>query len=149
MWGRKAPGGRVLVGAGAEYCYDNGLYYRSGPFLFPALRRKLEATYPFLVPYPFEHTWSGPMGCTTDQEPIIGKAAGSDRIVYGGAYSGHGIAMGTRMGSFLAGMLQGESPPAWTLRRTLSLPGEPFRYVGVNAVINLMNLGMYSMAKHD
>ncbi len=149
MWGRKAPGGRVLVGAGAEYCYDNGLFYRSGPVLFPALRRKLDATYPFLIPYPFEHAWSGPMGSTADQEPIIGTAGGADRILYGGAYAGHGIAMGTKMGAFLAGMLHGESPPAWTLRQTRSLPGEPLRYVGVNAIINLMNLGIYSMAKHE
>lgn len=149
MWGRKAPGGRVLVGAGAEYCYDNGLFYRGGTVLFPALRRRLVATWPFLAPYPFEHTWSGPMGSTADQEPIIGSVAGAGRILYGGAYAGHGIAMGTKMGAFLAGMLRGESPPAWTLRPTLSLPGEPLRYVGVNAIINLMNLGLYSMAQHE
>lgn len=149
MWGRKAPGGRVLVGAGAEYCYDNGLYYRGGPALFPILRRKLLATWPFLAPYPFEHAWSGPMGCTVDQEPIIGSASDAGRILYGGAYSGHGIAMGTKMGLFLAGVLHGEAPPAWLLRKTLPLPGEPLRYVGVNSVINLMNLGLYTMAKHD
>jgi len=149
MWGRKAPGGRILVGAGAEYCYDNGLFYRGGPVLFPALRRKLLATWPFLAPYPFEHTWSGPMGSTADQEPIVGSVAGAGRVLYGGAYAGHGIAMGTKMGSLLAGMLHGEPPPAWTLRPTQSFPGEPLRYVGVNAVISLMNLGAYSMAKHE
>ncbi|HZM71671.1 MAG TPA: FAD-binding oxidoreductase [Candidatus Cryosericum sp.] len=149
MWGRKAPGGRVLVGAGASYCYDNGLFYRGGPTLFPILRRKLLAAYPFLAPYPFEHAWSGPMGCTADQEPIIGSVSGAGRILYGGAYSGHGIAMGTKMGLFLAGLLHGDSPPAWLLRPTLPLPGEPLRYVGVNSIINLMNLGLYTMAKRD
>jgi len=149
MWGRKAPGGRVLVGAGAEYCYGDGLFYRGGRFLFPVLRRKMVATWPFLEPYPFEHVWSGPMGCTTDQEPVIGSVGGAGRILYGGAYAGHGIAMGTKMGAFLARMLHGESPPAWTLRPTLSLPGEPLRYIGVNAVINLMNLGLYTMDKNE
>jgi glycine/D-amino acid oxidase-like deaminating enzyme len=86
------------------------------------------------------------MGCTADQEPIIGMQG--DRILYCGGYTGHGLAMGTKAGSFLAAMLDGSPPPAWMLRRPVGLPGEPFRYVGVNMVINLMNLGLYSMPKH-
>ncbi len=148
MWGRKAPGGRVLVGAGARYFYDNGLYHKGDGFLFPALHRTMAKAFPALATRPFEHTWTGPMGCTTDQEPIIGRTGRSGNIIYCGGYSGHGIAMGTKAGSFLAGMLQGESPPAWMLRPTQSLPGEPLRYVAINTVINMMNLGMCHMEKH-
>jgi glycine/D-amino acid oxidase-like deaminating enzyme len=148
MWGRKAPGGRVLVGAGARYFYDNGLFYKGDGFLFPALHRTLAKSFPALAPHPFEHTWTGPMGCTTDQEPIIGTAGRSGNITYCGGYTGHGIAMGTKAGSFLAGMLQGENPPAWMLRPTQSLPGEPLRYIAINTVINMMNLGLYHMDKH-
>ena len=148
MWGRKAPGGRVLVGAGARYFYDNGLYHQGDGFLFPALHRTMAKTFPVLAAHPFEHTWTGPMGCTTDQEPIIGTAGRSGNITYCGGYSGHGIAMGTKAGSFLAGMLHGEKPPAWMLRPTQSLPGEPLRYVAINTVINMMNLGLYHMEKH-
>ncbi len=148
MWGRKAPGGRVLVGAGARYFYDNGLYYKGDEFLFPALHRTLAKSFPALAGRPFEHAWTGPMGCTTDQEPIIGTAGRSGNIVYCGGYTGHGIAMGTKAGSFLADMLHGENPPAWMLRPTQSLPGEPLRYIAINTVINMMNLGMYHMEKH-
>jgi glycine/D-amino acid oxidase-like deaminating enzyme len=146
VWGRKAPGGRLLLGAGAEYFYDNGLNHRGERFLFSALRRFATRVWPALRPYPFEHAWTGPMGCTADQEPIIGMQG--DRILYCGGYTGHGLAMGTKAGSFLAAMLDGSPPPAWMLRRPVGLPGEPFRYVGVNMVINLMNLGLYSMPKH-
>jgi glycine/D-amino acid oxidase-like deaminating enzyme len=149
MWGRKAPGQRVLVGAGAKYFYDNGLYHRGDAFLFPALHRVLSKGFPSLASFPFEHTWTGPMGCTTDQEPIIGKEGTTGNIIYCGGYTGHGLAMGTKAGSFLAGMLHGEAPPAWMSRPTIDLPGEPLRYIGANMVINLMNLGLYSMAKHD
>jgi len=149
MWGRKAPGRRVLVGAGAEYFYDNGLFHRGDPFLFRALHRCMSKSFPALASYPFQHTWTGPMGCTSDQEPIIGTAGTSGNIIYCGGYTGHGIAMGTKAGSFLAGMLHGEPPPAWMLRRTLEIPGEPLRYIAVNSVINLMNLGLFSMPKHD
>ena len=88
------------------------------------------------------------MGCTADREPIIGtEGSAGNIIIYCGGYAGHGIAMGTKAGSFLTGMLHGEPPPAWMLRRTLDLPGEPVRYIAVNAVINLMHLGLYSMPK--
>jgi glycine/D-amino acid oxidase-like deaminating enzyme len=149
MWGRKAPGGRVLVGAGARYFYDNGLHHEGDGYLFPALHRCMTKAFPVLAAQPFEHAWTGPMGCTTDQEPIIGRIGGSGNIVYCGGYTGHGIAMGTRAGSFLAGLLHGEDPPAWMLRPTLGLPGEPLRYIAINTVINMMNLGMYHMAKHE
>lgn len=149
MWGRKAPGMRVLVGAGAKYFYGNGLFHRGDAFLFPALHRFLAKSFPSLAPYPFQHTWTGPMGCTADQEPIIGTAGRTNSIIYCGGYTGHGLAMGTKAGSFLAGVLHGEAPPAWMLRPTIELPGEPLRYIGVNMIINLMNLGVFSMAKHD
>ena len=149
MWGRKAPDGRVLVGAGARYLYDNGLFYTGDAYIFPALHRCMARSFPSLARFPFEHAWSGPMGCTTDQEPIIGTVGSSGNIVYCGGYTGHGIAMGTKAGSFLAGMLHGEKPPAWMLRPTVPLPGEPLRYIAINTVINLMNLGLYHMSKHE
>ncbi|HKB08555.1 MAG TPA: hypothetical protein VKF61_09780, partial [Candidatus Polarisedimenticolia bacterium] len=50
----------------------------------------------------------------------------------------------------LAGMLHGQEPPAWLLRPTLDLPGEPLRYISINTVINMMNLGLYTMStKHE
>jgi len=149
MWGRKVPGGRVLVGAGASYFYDDGLHYSGDRWFFPALHRSMTKSFPALARFPFEHTWTGPMGCTTDQEPIIGRTGRSGNIVYCGGYCGHGIAMGTRAGAYLAGLLHGEDPPAWMLRPTLGLPREPLRYVAINTVINMMNLGLYHMAKHE
>jgi glycine/D-amino acid oxidase-like deaminating enzyme len=148
MWGRKAPEGRVLVGAGARYFYDNGLNYKGDRFLFPALHRCMAKSFPALASYPFQHAWTGPMGCTTDQEPIIGFAD-SPNIIYCGGYTGHGIAMGTKAGHFLAGMVHDEPPPSWMMRKTLGLPDEPLRYMAVNAGINLMNLGFWTMPKHD
>jgi gamma-glutamylputrescine oxidase len=148
MWGRKVGGDRLLVGSGAEYAYDNGLACGGERFMFAALRRCLDKTWPGLRPWPFEHAWTGPMGCTADQEPIVGRLGGNDGILYGGAYSGHGLAMGTKTGAFLAGWIDGRQPPGWMLRPTFDLPGEPLRYVGVNMMINLMNLGWYSMPKH-
>jgi glycine/D-amino acid oxidase-like deaminating enzyme len=149
VWGRKTPGGRLLLGSGAEYYYDNGLHDTGERYLFRALRRFMEDKHPELGDYPFEFAWTGPMGVTGDQEPVIGTEGRDDNIFYCAGYSGLGIAMGTRAGSWLAGMLEGESPPAWLFRDTFRFPGEPLRYVGVNGTINLMNLSLLSMAKHE
>lgn len=149
MWGRKAPEGRLLVGAGAKYFYGNGLHHDGERFLFSALRRALEKAFPALRHYPFEHAWTGPMGCTVDQEPVIGREGEGGNVLYCGGYTGHGLAMGTKCGAFLAGMLEGEDPPSWLLRPTLPLPPEPLRYIALNSVIHLMNIGVYRMAKHE
>ncbi|MGH9750261.1 MAG: NAD(P)/FAD-dependent oxidoreductase [Candidatus Polarisedimenticolia bacterium] len=148
MWGRKAPEGRLLVGAGARYFYGDGLHHRGDDALFAVLRRFLARTYPALPSGPFAHAWTGPMGCTSDQDPIFGRTGENGNVVYAGGYTGHGLAMGTKAGSFLAGWLDGVAPPAWLLRPTLSFPPEPLRYIAVNGAINLMNLGLYSQAKH-
>ena len=149
MWGRKTPGDRVLVGAGARYFYDNGLHYAGDRFFFPALHRVMAKSFPFLASYPFEHTWTGPMGCTADQEPIIDTWGRTGNILYCGGYTGHGIAMGTRAGSWLAGLVHGEQAPSWIRRSTRFIPPEPLRYIAVNMAINMMNLGLYHMAKHE
>lgn len=79
MWGRRAPGDRLLVGAGASYFYDDGLRHRGDRSLFGALHRFMVRTYPGLRPYPFEHAWTGPMGATSDQEPILGRTDADGR----------------------------------------------------------------------
>jgi glycine/D-amino acid oxidase-like deaminating enzyme len=148
IWGRKMPNRRLLVGSGAEYFYDNGLYFRGESPVFNALHRFMVKEYPKLEDYPFEYAWSGPMGATTDQEPIIGTDGVDGNILYCAGYTGIGLAMGVKAGLILAGMLDGVDPPSWLQREVLGLPGEPFRYIGVNMFINLMNLSLYSMPKH-
>ena len=149
VWGRKVPGKRVLMGTGAEYYYDNGLNDTSERYLFPALRRFMTQRHPELNDYPFEHSWTGPMGVTADQEPVMGTEGRDGNIFYCGGYAGLGLAMGTRAGYWLAGMLQGKAPPGWLLRDTFRFPSEPLRYIGVNGAINLMNLSLVSMRKHE
>ncbi|MCP3996123.1 MAG: FAD-dependent oxidoreductase [Actinomycetia bacterium] len=143
VWGREVPGKRMLMGAGAEYYYDNGLYDSRHRDLLRALRRSMTSEYPDLASYPYEFTWSGPLGMTGDQEPVIGAEGRDDNILYCGGYTALGLAMGTRAGQWLAGMLEGVDPPDWLFRETFRFPGEPLRYIGVNGAVNLMNLGLW------
>ncbi len=149
VWGRKVPGKRMLMGSGAEYYYDNGLCDTSERYVFAALERFMKESHPELTDYPFEYTWTGPMGVTEDQEPVMGTEGKDGNIFYCGGYAGLGIAMGTRAGQWLAGMLEGAAPPDWLFRDTFRFPGEPLRFIGVNSAINLMNLSLLSMKKHE
>ncbi len=143
IWGREVPGERMLMGSGAEYYYDNGLYDTSHRRLFPALRQYMTSQYSELVDYPYEFTWTGPLGMTGDQEPVIGAVGKDKNILYCGGYSALGLALGTLAGQWLAGMLEGDAPPDWLFRDMLRFPNEPLRYIGVNSAINLMNLGLW------
>ncbi|MCP5070425.1 MAG: FAD-binding oxidoreductase, partial [bacterium] len=125
VWGREVPGKRMLMGAGAEYYYDNGLYDSRHRDLLRALRRSMTSEYPDLANYAYEFTWSGPLGMTGDQEPVIGAEGRDDNILYCGGYTALGLAMGTRAGQWLAGMLEGVEPPDWLFRETFRFPGEP------------------------
>jgi glycine/D-amino acid oxidase-like deaminating enzyme len=143
LWGRVAPEQRMLMGAGAEYYYNNGLYDTSHRRLFPALRQYMTSQYSDLIDYPYEFTWTGPLGMTLDQQPVIGLEGKDNNILYCGGFSALGLALGTRAGSWLAGMLNGEDPPAWLFRDMFRFPDEPLRYISVNSAINLMNLGVW------
>jgi glycine/D-amino acid oxidase-like deaminating enzyme len=143
IWGRGTPEQRMLMGSGAEYYYDNGLYDTSHRRLFPVLRRYMTNQYPELIDYPYEFTWTGPLGMTQDQEPVIGAVGKDKNILYCGGYSALGLALGTLAGRWLAGMLDGDAPPDWLFRDMFRFPNEPLRYIGVNSAINLMNLGVW------
>ena len=139
----------AVIGGGVTGLYDNGLCDTRERYLFAALERFMKKRQPELTDYPFEYTWTGPMGVTGDQEPVMGTEGKEGNIFYCGGYAGVGIAMGTRTGQWLAGMLEGTAPPDWLLRDTFRFPGEPLRYIGVNSVINLMNLSLLRMKKHE
>lgn len=143
IWGRDVLGQRMLMGSGAEYYYDNGLFDTSHRRLFPALWRYMISQYPELIDYPYEFAWTGPLGMTKDLAPVI-RAEGKDKnIIYCGGYSALGLALGTLVGRWLAGMLDGDIPPDWLFRDLFRFPNEPLRYIGVNSAINLMNLGVW------
>ncbi len=143
IWGRALSGQRMLMGSGAEYYYDNGLYDTSHQRLFPALRKHMINLYPEIVDYPYEFTWTGPLGMTEDQKPVIRAEGQHKNILYCGGYSALGLALGTLAGRWLAEMLNGDAPPDWLFRDMFRFPNEPLRYIGVNSAINLMNLGAW------
>jgi glycine/D-amino acid oxidase-like deaminating enzyme len=90
--------------------------------------RRLRATvlrfFPELQDVPLTHSWTGKLGVTFDQLPHIGRV---DGMWYALGYSGHGLALGTYLGSEVGGLICGERerspfaeiahPTRWWYRR--------------------------------
>ena len=91
-----------------------------------------------LVPYAegvdVTHAWGGPIDRTIDGAPIFGRLPGSVPIVYGGGYSGNGVAPTLTAGKILASSALGREDE-WSgagLNRGVAgrFPPEPIRFLG-------------------
>ncbi|UCG31578.1 MAG: FAD-dependent oxidoreductase, partial [Phycisphaerales bacterium] len=141
-WGRKLPDRRLLFGGGLRYSYDNGLSFPGAEHLYAALTRGMRGMFPRLGDTRIEYQWNGPLGMFADSQPRLGTTGDHANVYYALGYAGIGIAMAIRFGSLISGMLDGIPPPAWTRTPAAWLPGEPFRYMFVNAGLHLVDFGM-------
>ncbi|WP_426958965.1 NAD(P)/FAD-dependent oxidoreductase [Muricoccus radiodurans] len=138
---RKTPDGRVLMGSGsgpigfaghdgsAAMRFDRGASGRA----VAGLRRLL----PELASVPVASVWGGPIDIAADRLPFFGTLPGTT-IHYGCGYSGHGVNPTHIGGQCLASLVLGLKDE-WTslpfcTRTVPSLPPEPFRYIGGNAI---------------
>ncbi|MHC4441536.1 MAG: NAD(P)/FAD-dependent oxidoreductase [Planctomycetota bacterium] len=142
FWGRKLPDGRLLFGGGLRYSYDNGLAFSGARNLYPVLAEALLRMYPQAVGANVQYQWNGPMAFFSDLNPRLGRHGEHDNIYFGLGYAGIGITMAVRFGHFIAEMLDGYQPPVGLQRPAQWLPGEPIRYMGVNAALHLVDLGV-------
>ncbi|MBN1421657.1 MAG: FAD-dependent oxidoreductase [Planctomycetes bacterium] len=141
-WGRTLPGDRLLFGGGMRYCYDNGLAFGGMARLAPVLVRAMEAMFPRLEGARAAYAWSGPLGAFPDLIPRIGALEGRPHILYALGYAGVGLTMALRAGEYLRDLLSGGTLPSWCSRPVRWLPGEPLRFMAVNAGLHLMDLGV-------
>lgn len=144
-WTRTLPDRRLLLGGGLRYSYDNGLSFRGAAHLHAALIRAMRRIFPQVADARIEHRWTGPMGFFADGNPRLGTLGEHANIYFGLGYAGMGVTMSVRFGHFMSQMLDGQQPPAWTMRPACWLPGEPFRYMLANATAHLVDLGVLSV----
>lgn len=138
-WGGRLPDSRVLFGGGLRYSYDNGLDFEGAPDLYRALRRGLGSLFPAAREAPIAAAWTGPQAFFADMNPRILDL--EDNVIFAGGYAGMGITMSVRFGRLVAEKLDGGRPPEWTARPAPWVPGEPLRYMGLNAAFHLVDLG--------
>ncbi len=90
------------------------------------LERRLRILHPDLAGVGVTHRWSGRIGMTGDDLPVVGPVQGHPDVWYIGGCGGHGLALSVAHGAHVATALLGESPATaplpWHRSRAPSLP---------------------------
>lgn len=97
---RLTPDNRLLMGGRQNLTTDLDLAESAR-----VLQKTLVRYFPELKDVPITHSWTGKLGVTFDQLPHIGRI---DGMWYALGYSGHGLALGTYLGSEVGGLMAGE-----------------------------------------
>jgi glycine/D-amino acid oxidase-like deaminating enzyme len=115
---RLTPDRRMLFGGRAAFFPETQDTVRQSAEI---LRRGMIRVYPQLRDAKIEYAWGGTLDFTLDVMPHAGQL---DGMYYAVGYAGHGVAMGTYLGTNLAGLLCGE--PAGLAFDSIPFPGAPF-----------------------
>jgi glycine/D-amino acid oxidase-like deaminating enzyme len=99
---RLTPDNRMLFGGRAAFFPETASTVRRSAEI---LRRGMIRVYPQLRDSPIEFVWGGTLDFAFDVMPHTGR---SDGMYYALGYAGHGVAMGTYLGTKIAGVILGE-----------------------------------------
>lgn len=86
--------------------------------------------------------WGGTIGYVLDALPLIGPLSGRSRIVHALGWCGHGVALATACGAWIADLLDGNPVPKlpWFRSQAPQVPTELGRFLGFAATTRLMSL---------
>ncbi|AIV37706.1 NAD(P)/FAD-dependent oxidoreductase [Streptomyces sp. CCM_MD2014] len=117
-----AGGGTAAVPSGLAASRLQALRERA----WARLERWLRALHPDLARVRVTHRWSGRIGMTGDDLPVVGPVPGHADVWYIGGCGGHGLALSVAHGAHVAGALLGEPDPGeplpWHRSRAPRLP---------------------------
>ncbi len=142
LYYQRTPKGRVIFGrGGGEVAYrgDFGASFNRSPTHGRHNMRELRRVYPTLRDAPVEYDWAGPIDCTPEHVPVFDHLREYPNIFYGMGFNGTGIAQTPIAGRILASLVL-ERKDRWSssglvgAHKRLTLPPEPFRYVGARLV---------------
>ncbi|PAZ17892.1 FAD-dependent oxidoreductase [Streptomyces sp. SA15] len=105
--GLVAGGGTVTAPAGLDAPGLQAVRERAWAWL----DRWLRSLHPDLSDVRVTHRWSGRIGMTLDDLPVVGPVHGFPDVWYIGGCCGHGLAMSVAHGAYVAGALLGEPEP--------------------------------------
>ena len=123
LWGRLVSENQVIFGSGLVSVEDwrdlAAVDVRSGAAfnLLADLKRRVNRLHPALADIRFSHEWGGPILIGEEWRPVFSRHPRSDRVLVLGAYSGHGVALSTYLGSWAAEvLLDSRNLPDWNSR---------------------------------
>lgn len=105
LWGRDGLNDGIVMGAGLVFegeaeSIDAGYVQEQ----FRSLESRIRSMHPAFGAMNVTHRWAGPIALTSDMKPLI-RVIEDKKIVYAGAYAGHGVAQSIKAGALVAKLL--------------------------------------------
>jgi gamma-glutamylputrescine oxidase len=119
LWGRPLPDGRVIFGGGLAFDPSDDLSridVREGDAAaaLTSLEERVGQLHPELAGVRIATRWGGPVAFSRDRRPFLAPLARAPHVLVTGAYAGHGIALGLRIGELAADWIAGAGElPSW------------------------------------
>ncbi|MDY0882067.1 NAD(P)/FAD-dependent oxidoreductase [Dongia soli] len=142
LYYQRTPKGRVIFGRGSgnvAFRGDVGASFNRSPQHGRDNIRELHRVYPGLRQVQIDYDWAGPIDCTPEHVPVFDHLQDQPNIFFGMGFNGTGIAQTPVAGRILASLVL-ERRDRWSasglvgLKRRMSLPPEPLRYLGARLV---------------
>lgn len=110
---RQLDDGRVLAGGGRHPHRDaeETSTDATTPAVQATIERYLHTYFPWTQSLPIAQRWSGTMGFSPDERPVVGRVPDHPNGLFATGFTGHGIGYGFRMGRLLADLAGGGQPP--------------------------------------
>ncbi|MEP6798399.1 MAG: FAD-binding oxidoreductase, partial [Lapillicoccus sp.] len=146
VYGQRTADHRIVFGGrGAPYHFGSGINpaFDTDTSVHAGLRRMLREMFPVLADADFTHAWGGALGIARDWHPSVGYDPGTG-LGRAGGYVGDGVALTNLAGRTLAELVTRRhtaiSSLPWVGHRSRAWEPEPWRWLGVNAGLQLATL---------
>jgi gamma-glutamylputrescine oxidase len=115
---RQLDDGSILAGGGRQNHRDTEVGYEDAttPAVQADIERYLHTHFPWTTGLRVQSRWSGTMGFSPDERPVVGAVPNVPGAMFATGFTGHGMGFGMRMGQLLADALRnGQRPNAFDL----------------------------------
>jgi gamma-glutamylputrescine oxidase len=141
---------RILFGGGRPLYKAAAGDPRSGatdvadPRVWGAQAALFTKRFPALADVSISKRWSGAVGMTFDNLPVVGELTGAPGVFFAGGWNGHGVAMATASGATIAELVLGTGSARlnvpWVRGGAPAVPRDPMRAMGVSVYLTALEV---------